>query len=62
MHPKCGSWLACDSGISVTLAIAGKPAPTGGPDLQLRKARRRTLPTVVFGNSVVRNSTYFGIL
>jgi hypothetical protein len=25
---KCGSWLACDGGVSVTTAIAGKPAPT----------------------------------
>ncbi|TSD79350.1 hypothetical protein FFI16_023930 [Pseudomonas sp. KBS0710] len=25
---QCGSWLACDSGVSVTTAIAGKPAPT----------------------------------
>ncbi|PRW81525.1 hypothetical protein C7A12_02310 [Pseudomonas fluorescens] len=27
-----------------------------------RKARRSTLPTVVLGSSVVRNSTYFGSL
>ncbi|KAB0466155.1 hypothetical protein F7R12_29980 [Pseudomonas tolaasii] len=25
---QCGSWLACDGGVSVTAAIAGKPAPT----------------------------------
>ncbi|KRP47467.1 hypothetical protein TU73_06745 [Pseudomonas libanensis] len=34
---NCGSWLACDSGVSgdITVecqtAIAGKPAPTGEP-------------------------------
>ncbi|CRM42926.1 hypothetical protein [Pseudomonas sp. 22 E 5] len=30
--------------------------------LHQRKARRSTLPTVVLGNSVVRNSTYLGTL
>ena len=35
---QCGSWLACDDGMSATknsactTAIAGKPAPTGGLD------------------------------
>ena len=34
-YPHCGSWLASDSGLSVSIiaeaddAIAGKPAPTG---------------------------------
>ncbi|OPA96889.1 hypothetical protein BFW87_11250 [Pseudomonas fluorescens] len=38
---QCGSWLACDSGVSGDInaecqtAIAGKPAPTGGRVSQL---------------------------
>jgi hypothetical protein len=38
---KCGSWLACDSGLSGDIqgecqtAIAGKPAPTGDRISQL---------------------------
>ncbi len=39
---NCGSWLACDAGNSVHQinqgdAIAGKPAPTFGPRLAVRK-------------------------